>query len=80
MIYRKTWMVFNNNSSITREKLAEFLTVFRTKYVKLRSMATAKLKFHRPVFNPTNQKINDFLDELKKLAENAVKVAAQVIT
>ena len=42
-------------------------------------MATAKHKFQRLVFNPANQKLIDFLDELQKLAEDAFVVAAQAI-
>ena len=42
-------------------------------------MATAKDKFQRLVFNPTNQKLIDFLDELQKLAKDAFSVAAQAI-
>ena len=39
-------------------------------------MATAKLKFQKLVFNPANQKLVDFLDELQKLAKNAFGNAA----
>ena len=42
-------------------------------------MATAKHKFQRLVFNPANQKVIDFLDELQKLAKDAFGVAAQAI-
>ena len=42
-------------------------------------MATAKHKFQRLVFNPSNQKLIDFLDELQKLAKDAFGVAAQAI-
>ena len=70
---------FKNISSLNRENLTEILTVFRRKYVKLQSMATAKHKFQRLVFNPANQKLIDFLDELQKLAKDAFGVAAQAI-
>ena len=53
--------------------------MFRTKYVKPQSMATAKHKFQRLVFNSANQKVIVFLDELQKLAEDAFRVAAQAI-
>ena len=43
-------------------------------------MARAKHKFLRMVFNPADQKLNDFLDELQKLAKDAFGVAAQAIT
>ena len=70
---------FKNVTSPNREKLGEILTVFRRKYVKPQSMATAKHKFQRLDFNPANQKVNDFLDELQKLAKDALGVAAQAI-
>ena len=62
-----------------RENLGEILTVFRREYVKLQSRATEKHKFQRLVFNPGNQKLIDFLDELQKLAKDAFGVAAQAI-
>ena len=70
---------FKNITSPNRENLGEILTVFRRKYVKPQSMATAKHKFQRLVFNPAKQKLIDFLDELQKLAKDAFGVAAQAI-
>ena len=42
-------------------------------------MATAKPKFQKLVFNPANQKLVDFLDELQKLAKDAFGIAAHAI-
>ena len=70
---------FKNISSPNRENLTEILTVFRRKYVKPQSMATAKHKFQQLVVNPANPKLIDFLDELQKLAKDAFGVAAQAI-
>ena len=42
-------------------------------------MATVKHKFEQLVFNPVNQKLIDFLDELHKLPKDAFGVAAQAI-
>ena len=42
-------------------------------------MATAKHKLQRLVFNPANQKLIDFLDELHELAKDAFGLAAQAI-
>ena len=70
---------FKNITSPNRENLGEILTVFPRMYVKPQSMATAKHKFQRLVFNPANQKLIDFLDELQKLAKDAFGVAAQAI-
>ena len=70
---------FINITTPSRENLAEILTVFRRKYKKPQSMATAKHKFQQLVFNRANQKLIDFLDELQKLAKDAFGVAAQAI-
>ena len=70
---------FKNITSPNRENLGEILTVFRRKYVKPQSMATAKHKYQRLVFNPANQKLIDFLDELQKWAKDAFGVAAKAI-
>ena len=70
---------FKNITIPNRENLGENLTVFHRKYVKPQSMATAKHKFQRLVFNTANQELSDFLDELQKLAKGAFGVAAQAI-
>ena len=70
---------FRNSTSPKRENLGEILTVFCRKYLKPQSVAMAKNNFQRLVFNPANQKLIDFLDELQKLAKDAFGVAAQVI-
>ena len=70
---------FKNITSPNRDNLGEILTVFRRKYSKLQSMATAKHNFQRLVFNPANQKLIDFLDELRELAKDAFGVASQAI-
>ena len=70
---------FKNINGPTREKLGEILAVFRRKYVKPQSMATAKRKFQKLVFNPANQKLVNFLDELQKLAKDAFEKAAHAI-
>ena len=71
---------FKNISNRNRESLTEILTVFRRKYVKPQSMATAKPKYQKLVFNPANQKLIDFLEELQTLAKDAFGVAAQAVT
>ena len=70
---------FKNITSPNGENLGEIVTVFRRKYVKPQSMVTAKHKFQQLVFNPANQKLTEFLDELQKLAKDAFGVAAQAI-
>ena len=68
--------LFKNVEGPTRENLGETLAVFPRKYVKPQSMATAKNNFQKLLFNPANQYLVDFLDELQKLTENAFKLAA----
>ena len=70
---------FKNINGPTRKNLEEILAVFRRKYVKPQSMATAKHKFQKLVFNPANQKLVDFLDELQTLAKDAFGIAAHAI-
>ena len=69
-------LTFKNINDPTRENLGEILAVFRRKYVKPQSMATAKHKLQKLVFDPANQKLVDFPDELQKLAKNAFGIAA----
>ena len=42
-------------------------------------MATANHKFQQLVFYPANQKLNEFLDGLQKLAKDAFGFATQAI-
>ena len=71
--------ILENNNGPTRENLGKNLAVFRRKHVKPQSMVTAKYKFQKLVFNPANQKLVDFLDELQKLAKGAFGIAAHAI-
>ena len=48
-------------------------------YVKPQSMATAKHKFQTPLFNPANQNLVGFLDELQKVAKDTFGIAALAI-
>ena len=47
--------------------------------MKPQSRATAKHKNQRLVFNPGNRNLNDFLDEVQKVAKDAFGAAAQDI-
>ena len=47
------------------------LIVFRRKYVKPESQATAKHKWHKLTFDPNTKSLPDFLGELNKCAERA---------
>ena len=70
---------FKNINGPTRENMGEILAVFQRRYIKPQSMATAKHKIQKLFFNPSNQKLVDFLDELQKLAKDAFGRAAHAI-
>ena len=53
------------------------LIVFRRKYVKLESQATAKHKWHKLTFAPNTKLLPDFLEELNECAERAFGDNAQ---
>ena len=62
---------FRNMNSINRQTLEDVLVIFRRKYVKPESQATAKHKWHRLTFDPSTMKLPDFLEELNQGAEKA---------
>ena len=74
-----TLQIIKNINGQTRENLRGILAVFRRKYVKPQSMATAKHNFQKLVFNPANQKLVDFLDDIQKLPKDAFGIAAHAI-
>ena len=62
---------FKNIQRTPNTTLEDILKVFRQKYVKPESSASAKYRFHRLSFDPENQKLQDFLEELQESAEKA---------
>ena len=62
---------FRNINSINRQTLEGKLVIFRRKYVKPESQATAKHKWHWLTFDPNTMKLPDFLEELNQGAEKA---------
>ena len=69
-----------NINSPTWKNFGETLSVFLKKYVKAQSMATAKHKDQKNVFNIANQKLVEILEEIQRLAEDAFRIAAHTIT
>ena len=53
------------------------LIVFRRKYVKPKSQATAEHKWHKLTFDPNTKSLSDFLGELNECAERAFGDNAQ---
>ena len=68
---------FRNISTANRKTLEDVLVIFRRKYVKPESQATAKHKWQRLVFDPNMMKIPGFLEELNQEAEKAFGHHAQ---
>ena len=62
---------FKNIQRTPTTTLEDILKVFRRKYVKPESSASAKHRFKRLFFDPENQKLPDFLEELQESAEKA---------
>ena len=62
---------FRNINSANRQTLEDILAIFRRKYVKPESQATAKHKWHKLVFDPNTMKLPDFFEELNQGAEKA---------
>ena len=62
---------FRNINSINRQTLEDVLVIFRRKYVKPESQATAKHKWHRLIFDPNTMNLPDFLEELNQGAVKA---------
>ena len=62
---------FKNIQRTPTTTLEDILKVFRRKYVKPESSASAKHRFHRLTFDPENQKLPDFLEDLQESAEKA---------
>ena len=69
----KTFKNIHRTSTTTVE---DILVVFRRKYVKPESSASAKHRFNRLMFQPENQKLPDFLEDLQESAEKAFGEAA----
>ena len=62
---------FKNIQRTPNTTLEDILVVFRRKYVKPESSASAKHRFHKLMFEPENQKLADFLEDLQESAEKA---------
>ena len=67
---------FKNIQRTPTTTLEDILVVFRRKYVKPESSASAKHRFNRLMFQPENQKLPDFLEDLQESAEKAFGEAA----
>ena len=67
---------FKNIQRTPTTTLEDILVVFRRKYVRPESSASAKHRFNRLMFQPEKQKLPDFLEDLQESAEKAFGEAA----
>ena len=74
---KEALQTFRNISASNKKTLDDVLIVFRRKYVKPESQATAKHKWHKLTFDPKTKSLPDFLEELNECAERAFGDNAQ---
>ena len=76
---KEALQTFKNISAVNSKTLDDVLIVFRRKYVKPESQATAKHKWHKLTLDPNTKSVPDFLEELNECAERAFGDNAQHI-
>ena len=74
---KEALQTFRNISALNKKTLDDVLIVFRRKYVKPESQATAKHKWHKLTFDPNTRSLPDFLEELNECAERSFGDNAQ---
>ena len=74
---KEALQTFGNLSAANKKFLDEVLIVFRRKYVKRESQATAKHKWHKLTFDSNINSLSDFSEELNECAERAFGDNAQ---
>ena len=79
LLRKNALQTFRNINTANRQTLEDILALFRRKYVKPESQATAKHKWHRLVFDPNTMKLPDFLEERNQGAEKAFGENAQAM-
>ena len=76
---KEALQTFRKISASNKKTLDDVLIVFRRKYVKPKSQATAKHKWHKLIFDSNTKSLSEFLEELNKCAERAFGDNAQHI-
>ena len=74
---KEALQTFRNISALNKKTLDDVLIVFRRKYVRPETQATAKHKWQKLTFNPNTKSLPDFLEELNECAERAFGDNAQ---
>ena len=62
---------FGNMTETTKTNINDIIAGFRRRYVKTKSVATARCKWENLTFDPANQTFQDFLETYQKLAQEA---------
>ena len=68
---KEALQTFRNIIASNKKTLIDVLIVFRRRYVKPKSQATAKHKRHKVTFDPNTKSQSDFLEELNECVEKA---------
>ena len=76
---KEALQTFRNISASNKKTLDDVLIVFRRKYGKPESQATAKHKWHKLTFDPNTKSLPDILEELNECAERAFGENAQLM-
>ena len=74
---KEAFQPFRNINASNKKTLDDVLIVFRRKYVKPQSQATAKHKWNKLTYDPNTKSLPDFLEELNECAERAFGDNAQ---
>ena len=74
---KEALQTFRNISASNKKTLDDVLILFRRKYVKPESQATAKHKWRKLTFDPIAKSLSDFLEELNECAERSFGDNAQ---
>ena len=74
---KEALQTFRNINALNKKTLNDVLIVFRRKYVKPESQATAKHKWQKLTFDPNTKSLRDFLEKLNERAEKAFGDNAQ---
>ena len=74
---KEALQTLRNKSALNKKTLDDVVIVFRRKYVKPKSQATAKHKWHKLTISPNTKSLPDFLEELNECAERVFGDNAQ---
>ena len=76
---KKALQTFRNINASNKGTLQDVLVIFRRKYVRPESQATAKRKRHKLTFDSNAKSLSDILEELNECAERAFGPPAQLM-